>query len=308
MKKITVLVLSILSINITAFCQFPNGLTLSKGNNLGIGGGDPNAKLHLKNGSIYIENPSSGIILKSDNGLCWRIGVDNIGSLTTTKVACPESVNLNQGLIAHYPLNGNGNDVSGNNYNGNSYYTTPTNDRFGNSNSAYYFNGNAYFDFSNNIFKLEEYSYSLWFKQSSSTSNSVQAIISIGSSCGDQNIGIPDNYFGTSGINGAGYNTPETSTVSIAISDKLPTLEKWTHAVVTRTQKEVSLFIDGEIVQSTSTRNNLPYYGCSSNTKALLGVRAMFSGSQYFIGSIDEVKIYNKALSSAEVKKLFNSN
>src|SRR6185436_8408174 len=51
-------------------------------------------------------------------------------------------VDLNRGLIAYYPFNGNSNDATGNGHNG-----TPLNgvqlttDRFGNSNNAYYFDG-----------------------------------------------------------------------------------------------------------------------------------------------------------------------
>ncbi|NOT52318.1 MAG: PKD domain-containing protein [Chitinophagaceae bacterium] len=50
-------------------------------------------------------------------------------------------VNLNQGLMAHYPFNGNANDVSGNNNNPVFNSATLTTDRFGNPNSAYLFNG-----------------------------------------------------------------------------------------------------------------------------------------------------------------------
>src|SRR5580765_3803529 len=50
-------------------------------------------------------------------------------------------VNLNQGLVAYYPFNGNANDQSGNNNNPIFNNATLTADRFGNSNSAYSFNG-----------------------------------------------------------------------------------------------------------------------------------------------------------------------
>ena len=48
---------------------------------------------------------------------------------------------LTNGLIAYYPFNGNANDASGNGNNGTVYGATLTADRFGNPNSAYYFNG-----------------------------------------------------------------------------------------------------------------------------------------------------------------------
>jgi len=50
-------------------------------------------------------------------------------------------VNLQDGLVAFYPFNGNANDESGNLNNGTVNGATLTTDRFGNGNSAYNFNG-----------------------------------------------------------------------------------------------------------------------------------------------------------------------
>ena len=41
-------------------------------------------------------------------------------------------INLDSGLVAHYPFNGNANDESGNGINGTVNGATLTNDRFGN--------------------------------------------------------------------------------------------------------------------------------------------------------------------------------
>jgi len=45
------------------------------------------------------------------------------------------------GLIAHYPFNGNANDISGHGNNGTNFGAILTYDRFGNPNSAYQFDG-----------------------------------------------------------------------------------------------------------------------------------------------------------------------
>ena len=50
--------------------------------------------------------------------------------------------NLEEGLIAYYPFNGNANDQSGNGNDGTVYGATLTEDRFGNLNNAYSFDGN----------------------------------------------------------------------------------------------------------------------------------------------------------------------
>ena len=54
---------------------------------------------------------------------------------------CTAQVNLDKGLQAYYPFNGNANDASGNNNNPVFNNATLTADRLGNPNSAYHFNG-----------------------------------------------------------------------------------------------------------------------------------------------------------------------
>ncbi len=54
---------------------------------------------------------------------------------------CHAQVNLDKGLQAYYPFNGNANDASGNNNHPVFNNASSTADRFGNPNSAYHFNG-----------------------------------------------------------------------------------------------------------------------------------------------------------------------
>jgi hypothetical protein len=52
--------------------------TLNPGSTLTVGGGD-----------INIEDIGSGIIMKSPNGNCWRVTVDNSGTFISTPITCP---------------------------------------------------------------------------------------------------------------------------------------------------------------------------------------------------------------------------
>ncbi|MFC3158125.1 hypothetical protein ACFOEQ_06045 [Chryseobacterium arachidis] len=56
--------------------------------NVGIGTGNPLAKLQVEDGDIYITDPAKGIILNSGN-TCHRITVNNSGTLITNTIACP---------------------------------------------------------------------------------------------------------------------------------------------------------------------------------------------------------------------------
>ena len=57
--------------------------------NVGIGTETPVSKLQVTDGDVYIENISNGVIMKSPNGNCWRVTVQNDGTLKTTSITCP---------------------------------------------------------------------------------------------------------------------------------------------------------------------------------------------------------------------------
>ena len=58
--------------------------------NIGIGTAAPKAKVEVANGDVYLTDPTKGIILKSPNGNCWRVTVDNTGNLVRTQITCPQ--------------------------------------------------------------------------------------------------------------------------------------------------------------------------------------------------------------------------
>ena len=57
--------------------------------NVGIGTNNPKTKLQVTDGDVYIDNATKGIILKSPDGNCWRITIDNFGNLVRMSISCP---------------------------------------------------------------------------------------------------------------------------------------------------------------------------------------------------------------------------
>jgi hypothetical protein len=56
---------------------------------IGINNLNPKTELHLSNGSLYIDNPEKGVIMKDHQGNCFIVTIDN-GSLMTKAVDCPQ--------------------------------------------------------------------------------------------------------------------------------------------------------------------------------------------------------------------------
>jgi hypothetical protein len=73
---------------IDAFGIVGGRLSVKENGNVGIGTNNPNTKLQVTGGSVFITNPNS-LIITSPNGACWFITVNNAGALTTISVPCP---------------------------------------------------------------------------------------------------------------------------------------------------------------------------------------------------------------------------
>ncbi|MBW8863970.1 MAG: hypothetical protein JF609_03420, partial [Verrucomicrobia bacterium] len=119
----------------------------------------------------------------------------------------------------------------------------------------------------------------------------------------DGDMPFNNDDFGTALIGGKfgfGIGNPDTTIVSTtAINDGA-----WHQCVATRQQVtgSFSIYVDGNLqTTGTGNRNTL-----SAPTRLLFG--AISSGGGYFNGSLDEVKIFNRTLSSNEVAALYLSN
>ncbi len=206
---------------------------------------------------------------------------------------------LKQGLVAYYPFNGNAKDESGNGHDGDVKGATLANDRNGNSNSAYYFDGaDDYINLGNDDdfnFGESDFSISLWF-QTSVNQPSIYLI-------GKYHASIGPAYGVGTGLDTAAYAfVAETSSTMTQVQGNVNLANgAWRHmtAVCDRDTK-LTVYVDGLIVNSVDPTSKSG--GISSEANLIIG--AIESG-QYFSGKIDDVRIYNRALSEAEVKALY---
>jgi N-acetylglucosamine-6-sulfatase len=79
----------------------------------------------------------------------------------------------------------------------------------------------------------------------------------------------------------------------------------WRHAVLTwdKATDEVKAYVDG--VQDGSTLTNMSNFIGNITNEVKIGAQGISGGSNFFEGQIDDVRIYNKALTQAEINSIY---
>jgi len=243
----------------------------------------------------------------------FSVGAGNLSveNLTVSKDAtvygklnvcgAPTSVPVfTNGLAGYWPFSGNANDLSGNNNHGmvvgNAVLTT---DRFNAPNSAYQFNGNGYIRAPNSasLCIRKDVSVSVWIKTANQWHGVWGDIVQKGSmltrsyelaiGCGDKTI-WDDVTRGREN-----WSVKSKNSVTDA---------KWHHLVGTWDGQTAKLYVDGiceRVEQCSSAR--IP-----SSEPLLIGYGGNPYYFSYFKGAIDDLQIYNRALSESEVLSLYN--
>ncbi|MFT3933700.1 MAG: T9SS type A sorting domain-containing protein [Chitinophagaceae bacterium] len=213
-----------------------------------------------------------------------------------------------QSLIAYYPLNGNANDASGNSLNG-TVIGSPAfvTDRFGNANSAIAFSNNVAdrIEINDNaLLHTPSITIAAWVREIG-VSSSIKTIVDkpLGSTQSDSwHFGVITNggYVYTSWF----FNDPGSSTGSQITA--LANIGDWHYVVATfdNSTKLHKLYVDG-ILKATNTFNNTIGY---DNNKMYIGA-ALENNSPSFPmdGELDEIKIYDGALSAQQIANEYSA-
>ena len=203
--------------------------------------------------------------------------------------------------IAYYPFNGNANDESGNGNNGTVNGANLTMDRFGNANSAYYFDGtNKSIQIASapeNTLGTNNFSISTWFKSSSSDEMFMWTKSS--TNCGDTEVG-PSIGFRQSNDGSlsvvADLSNIYTLNSSVAVNDGL-----WHFAVLVRENNAMTLYLDGRVEVTISIDLDADF-----TTRLDLYIGGTSLCGNFYNGDIDEFSIYDQALSGAEISELYD--
>ncbi len=213
------------------------------------------------------------------------------------------------GLIAHYELNGNGLDSSGNNIDGiavgNVDYTAA--DRFGNSNSAIKIgDGNSYIQIANNpLLDLQVFSIAAWVAWDSLI-GPLSTAAGPGETGGIFNNGLNVDHYGLTAGDGfirSWINHPNEYPASeqkyVGDANTLGD-EDFHHLVATYNGSQRRLWFDGVLLSEVAFSQVIDY---SIIEDSYIGMNFP-GGDDWFPGVIDDVQIYNHALSSTEIQQL----
>jgi hypothetical protein len=213
---------------------------------------------------------------------------------------------ITTGLIAHYKFNGNANDAAQHGFHLTNAGAVLTTDRFGNPNSAYSFNGSSYMkadSVHDTTFSNSQITISDWVKLDAAATKDFRIVA----------IGKKNTYFqyilqgflkgsskifwvGTNGISSYNFYQAPTSNVSTG---------QWVHiACVADANKDSTLvYVNGVLVseyESVITDLNL------NNVYETIMLGASIGSGDHFTGSLDEVRIYKRALTAQDVWALYD--
>ena len=223
------------------------------------------------------------------------------------------------GLVGWWGFNGNAQDGSGNGNHGTVNGATLITDRFGNQNSAYNFDGINFnhieIPSDSSLDLVNDFSISCWFN-SNLMYNQPATVRSILMKVGD-GVGMPNGY--TYGIWGgiAGTNSqvgvvnfqaqPHYTSITYPNnSSGHVSINTWYNYIVTYTKNDSTLkyYINNVVVDVKHLNFNI---GFNNNPLWIGSQPSIHSSTKTFDGKLDDIGIWNRALTQQEITILYNA-
>ena len=223
-----------------------------------------------------------------------------------------DDIDLTDGLVAHYEFEGDASDSSGNGNDGEVIGATLTEDRHGDNNKAYYFDNQEHDDYFYTKdymvfpeFTLPSVSISLWVKyiDNAHSGDHGAAMVSFGEHKSNM-INLSTNADGDLmlAVRGNGTGLLENSVVlEEVLSDN-----EWHHitATIDNNNKAATIYFDGSQKISEQMTDNIEI---DSETMYASLHKWDYGNSMAsrFVGSLDDIRVYDRALNTAEVQELY---
>lgn len=213
-----------------------------------------------------------------------------------------------QTLVTSYPFNGNANDAVGA-ANGTVSGATLTSDRFGVANSAYNFNGTTDFiEALADALPTGDNTVSLWFNADvGSVASNRPGLFGYGGNTGPNCPGSSQILI--INLSGQGKFTTQAHCLNNYSDYTYPTAPEgnWYNWVVTRSGSTIKMFLNGALISTSNTATNVvKVTGKKLSIGAVVGPdgSSNYSGDPnvgHFKGKIDDIKIYDGAITEAQI-------
>lgn len=273
---------------------------------------DPNLLVWKSSDSTVVSVSNTGKVTAKEEGVAIVTLTNKAKTFSLSGIISVSD--LKKDLLAFYPFNNDANDASGNGNNGVASYVTSIANRFGEANSAYYFNGYSSIIAvkDNPALRLANTSFTLnaWVKLD-------QYNYSYGSQVVDKKLPGENNGWNFSITGQSFYSSGQGSLGVLTLTEgsdryrnfsvaPLP-VSQWHMATIVfdYTLRKVSFYIDGIF-----NNDGMGFVPPNSNITApmYIGADNPNAGTDgYFLkGAIDDLRIYGRALSARDIKKLYN--
>jgi hypothetical protein len=262
-----------------------------------------NLRMQLSNSEAALDS-ELGLFYQKDGGFWTQVkhGGENIPSTESL-------TNSNSGLVGWWEFDGDTTDSTSFGNDGTiSGTVTLTTDRFGNADSAYSFNGStgSYITTTNQT-GYDEFSISAWVYNTDGTTGDVRTIVSNSRDCGAPACGTTNRGFNLSGTyfdneprfglfnssDGVIYGIGDVGGAGTPAND-------WVHYTGTYDGSTIRLYRNGVLYDSFAFSQS-----SMGTPSAPIRIGNLGSRTDYpWLGKIDDVRYYNRALTSSEVNVL----
>jgi hypothetical protein len=244
--------------------------------------------------------PPSDNFNDNRRGAMWRLSVeDNSGIIEDANrlnINAEQQLDLSPSCIGHWKMNDNAADTtvadsSGNNHNGTAQQNTNVLHTTGRIDGALTFNGTSDYAAIGDIIGTGAYTKAAWVKPESSASTYSHNILS----------GKPSQAFWAPTWYGNKLSAGHNSAWNQVQDSNSLTFGVWYFVAVTydAAAQTLTLYKDGEVVDTGSTTTPQPL--------TELSIGRYDNTATYFKGSIDNVLLFDRALTSDEVAALYNA-
>jgi hypothetical protein len=206
------------------------------------------------------------------------------------------------GLVGWWPFNGNANDESGNGNNGTVNGAILISDRNGNTNSAYNFNSNFIEVSSNSTLNNTNGTVNFWMLSSNSSLIMIPIKKNDYVNAENEQFSFAINH---SNLFGLKYNSSCQSNLgwnSSGGNNSVLTDGNW-HMVTAAFSTSINIYIDGIQISSVVA----PQASADNCDGDIQFGRGWSNFPQYFVGKLDDIGIWNRALTQEEITDLYNS-